>query len=108
MKVFASIFFGAAVILTAYSNIGAWQSAIVLWKYGSRFPVAGVALRCSCAPQIYFRRATMEDTRRRDQINRVISKYQLLPPEDRERVLTLLAFLAEDQHSPPCAASSHR
>lgn len=50
----------------------------------------------------------MEDTRRRDQINRVISKYQILPPEDRERVLTLLAFLIADQHSPPCAASSHR
>ena len=50
----------------------------------------------------------MEDTRRRDQINRIISKHQLLPPEDRERVLTLLAFLIEDQHSPPCAASSHR
>lgn len=50
----------------------------------------------------------MEDTRRRDQINRIISKYQLLPPEDRERVLTLLAFLIADQHSPPCAASSHR
>ena len=44
MKVFVSIFFGAAVILTAYSNIGAWQSAIVLWKYGSRWPLAGVAL----------------------------------------------------------------
>ena len=44
MKVFVSIFFGAAVILTAYSNVGAWQSAIVLWKYGSRWPVAGVAL----------------------------------------------------------------
>lgn len=50
----------------------------------------------------------MEDTRRRDQINRIISKYQFLPPEDRERVLTLLAFLIADQHSPPCAASSHR
>ena len=50
----------------------------------------------------------MEDTRRRDQINRIISKYQQLPPEDRERVLTLLAFLIADQHSPPCAASSHR
>ena len=50
----------------------------------------------------------MEDTRRRDQINRIISKYQILPPEDRERVLTLLASLTEDQHSPPCAASSHR
>ena len=36
MKVFVSIFFGAAVILTAYSNVGAWQSAIVLWRYGSR------------------------------------------------------------------------
>ena len=44
MKVFVSIFFGAAVILTAYSNVGAWQSAIVLWKYGSRWPVAGVTL----------------------------------------------------------------
>ena len=44
MKVFVSIFFGAAVILTAYSNIGAWQSAIVLWKYGSRWPVVSVAL----------------------------------------------------------------
>ena len=30
MKVFVSIFFGAAVILTAYANVGAWQSAIVL------------------------------------------------------------------------------
>ena len=44
MKVFVSIFFGAAVILTAYSNVGAWQRAIVLWKYGSRWPVAGVPL----------------------------------------------------------------
>lgn len=38
----------------------------------------------------------MEDTRRRDQINRIISKYQFLPPEDRERVLTLLASLIEE------------
>lgn len=50
----------------------------------------------------------MEDTKRRDQINRVISKYRLLTPEDRERVLSLLASLIEDQHSPPCAVSSHR
>lgn len=44
MKVFVSIFFGAAVILTAYANVGAWQSAIVLWKYGSHWPVVVVAL----------------------------------------------------------------
>lgn len=44
MKVFVSIFFGAAVILTAYANVDAWQSAIVLWEYGSRWPVVGVAL----------------------------------------------------------------
>lgn len=50
----------------------------------------------------------MEDTKRRDQINRIISKYQLLPPEDRERVLTLLASLREDQCIPPDAAGSYR
>lgn len=50
----------------------------------------------------------MEDTKRRDQINRIISKYQLLPPEDRERVLTLLASLKEYQYSPPDAAGSYR
>lgn len=50
----------------------------------------------------------MEDITRRDQINRIISKYQLLPPEDRERVLTFLASLKEDQCIPPGAASSYR
>ena len=44
MKVFVVIFFGMAVVLTACSNVGAWHSAIVLWKYGSRWPVVGVAL----------------------------------------------------------------
>ena len=44
MKVIVSIFFAAAVVLTAYENIGAWRAAIVLWQYGSRWPSVAVSL----------------------------------------------------------------
>ena len=50
----------------------------------------------------------MEEMKRREKIERIITKLKLLPPDDRERALTLLEFLAEDQHSLPCAGGSRR
>lgn len=50
----------------------------------------------------------MEEMKRREKIERIITKLKLLPPDERERALTLLEFLAEDQHSLPCAGGSRR
>lgn len=61
-----------------------------------------------CAAKKIKEAHAMEEMKRREKIERIITKLKLLPPDDRERALTLLAFLAVDQHSLPCAGGSRR
>lgn len=61
-----------------------------------------------CAAKNFKEAHAMEELKRREKIERIITKLKLLPPDDRERALTLLEFLAGDQRNLPCAEGSRR
>lgn len=43
MKALTVIWFAATVAVTAYENIRIWSSALVLLRYGERWPIAASA-----------------------------------------------------------------
>lgn len=94
--------------IASTAQLRPWRQPRPEQFYNERGRKAGSPAVILCAAKNFKEAHAMEEMKRKEKIERIITKLKLLPPDERERALTLLEFLAEDQHSLPCAEGSRR